>query len=237
MLPFLQKTVWPLLLALGLGAPAAAQDAPPAVATGAGQRAISDLLFGPTASAQGPRAAPATSATLPFRRDAAITRRAEALTVRQVKLTNEAAGEQLGQLFASKDVLAAWGQAMQAYGLSLNNVADALTANWLVLYLCANELTAPPTAAQVAGLRRQLRRVCTLPSLAGRLRTSAQRQQLADYLHLQSLLLNQAQSGAETTQDAAASATLAQRARQVARQNMGFDPTTVQLTASGLVRK
>jgi hypothetical protein len=106
-----------------------------------------------------------------------------------------------------------------------------------VLYLCANEITAPPAAAQVAGLRRQLRRVCALPSLANRLKTSAQRQQLADYLHLQSLLLNQAQSGAETAQDTAASATLARRARQVALQNMGFDPTTVRLTTNGLVRK
>jgi hypothetical protein len=235
MLLLLKQVLLPLLFVFSLRSPAPAQTAPPAVLSGtAGQRAITGLLFGKPA---GRASQPAASATLPFRRDAAITRQAEALTVRQVKLTNATAGEQLGQLFASKDVLAAWGEAMQAYGLTLTNVADALTANWLVLYLCANEITAPPAAAQVAGLRRQLRRVCALPSLANRLKTSTQRQQLADYLHLQSLLLNQAQSGAETAQDTAASATLARRARQVARQNMGFDPTTVRLTTNGLVRK
>lgn len=237
-----QKMLPLLLLALAIAVPAAAQSGPPLMWNGrASQRAITDLLFNnPSGHAgQGARAgrAPATSATLPFRRDPAIARQAETMTVQQVRATNAPAAEQLAQLFASKNVLAAWGQAMQPYHLSLNNVADALTANWLVLYLVANELAAPPTTAQVAGLGRQLRRVCALPGIGGKLHTSAQRQQLADYLHLQSLLLNEAQSGAEQTHDSATSAALAQQAREVAKHNMGFDPTTVKLTNNGLVKK
>lgn len=225
-----------LLLATLAATPTLAQTgarpaAPPAVlGGGAGQPAVAAAMFNPA----GPQAA---SATLPFRRDPAVRRQAEALTVQQVRATNDAAADQLALLFAGRDVLAAWGEAMQAYGLTLDNVADALTANWLVLYLSANQLPDPPPAAQVAALRRQVRRVCALPALAGRLKTAAQRQQLADYLHLQSLLLNQAQTQAEQAHDAAASQALAERARQVARQNMGFDPTTVRLTAKGLVRK
>lgn len=230
MLLLLKKAALLLLPALLLAAPAAAQATGPAVLGNyAGQRALSEVLFHPARAA--------ASATLPFQRDTALTRQAEALTVRQVAGTSAPAGKQLARLFASKDVLAAWGEALQAYGLELNNVADALTANWLVLYLSANQLATPPSAAQVAGLRRQLRRVCALPGIGGRLQTSAQRQQLADYLHLQSLLLNEAQSGAEASHDATARAALAQRARQVAQHNMGFDPTTVRLTAGGLVRK
>ena len=211
-------------------APALAPAGGPTVLSGyAGQQALAEVLFHPSAAA--------ASATLPFRRDTALTHQAEALTVRQVAGTSAPAGEQLARLFASQDVLATWGTALRQFGLGLDNVADALTANWLVLYLSANQLAAPPTAAQVAGLRRQLRRVCALPGIGGRLQTSTQRQQLADYLHLQSLLLNEAQSGAEASHDAAARAALAQRARQVAQQNMGFDPTTVRLTATGLVKK
>ena len=222
----------PLLLAVFAVAPTLAQttSAPPTVLGGAGGALVAAAVFGPAG-------AKTAGTTLPFRRDPAITRQAEALTVQQVRATNEAAAEQLAQLFASREVLAAWGEALQQFSLGLDNVADALTANWLVLYLCANQQDAPASAAQVAGLRRQLRRVCALPGIGGKLKTSAQRQQLADYLHLQSLLLNQTQSGNEQSHDAQASATLAQRARQIARQNMGFDPTTVRLTDKGLVRK
>lgn len=220
-----------VVLALLLAAPGRAQQAPPTVVEGSAmQQAIAKVLF--EAGSRAP-----AGATLPFRRDPAIRRQAEAQTVRQVSATNEAAGAQLSQLFASRDVLAAWGEAMQAYNLRLDNVADALTANWLVLYLSANQLADPPPAAQVAALGRQVRRVCALPGLADKLKTSAQRQLLADYLHLQSLLLNQAQTTAETTHDATASATLAERARQIAQHNMSFDPTTVVLTPRGLVRK
>ncbi|MGI4875584.1 MAG: hypothetical protein ACRYFX_30890 [Janthinobacterium lividum] len=225
-----------LLLALPLAA--AAQDyTPPVLWPGyLSQPALQQVLAPPKGTPK-PTPGQPTAATLPFRRDPAITRRVEAGIVAGQGGSATPAGAALSQTFASQDVLVPWGEALTSFNLQLNTVADALTANWLVLYLAANEIAAPPTAAQVAGLRRQALRLCAAPSMAALLTTSTRRQEMADYLHLQAFLTNNTQSSAEQTHDAAASAALAQQARAAALQNLGFDPTTVVLTAKGLVKK
>ena len=240
------------LLLLGLATHLHAQDyTPPVMWEGyAGQRAMTDMLFenttgrivagnkGGTATRPArPSAATTTTASLPFRRDPAITRKVEQATVDKVKAGNPAAGEQMAKVMAEHDLLAAWGTALQQYHLELNNVADAMTANWLVVYLAANQIAGQPSPTQVAGLRRQLGRLCAQPNMQTLLATDAKRQELADYLHLQALLINEAQSTSEKTHDAASSAALAQQARATGQQNMGFDPTTVRLTAQGFVKK
>ena len=240
-----------LLLLLGPTARLRAQDyTPPVLWAGyAGQPATANLLFetsagrvaagakGAAARPAHPAALPAVPVSLPFRRDPAIMRQVQEATVNKVKASNPAAAEQLAQVMAQHDLLAAWGEALQQFHLELNNVADAMTANWLVVYLAANQLPDQPSAAQVAGLRRQVGRLCATPGMQGLLATDAKRQELADYLHLQALLINEAQSTAEKNHDAASSVALAQQARATGQQNMGFDPTTVRLTTQGFVKK
>lgn len=164
-----------------------------------------------------------------FHRDPALTRAKQAKLVGAVRATDPRAAAQLQKAFAGDDV-AAVAPAFRAYGFSTDDAADMTTAYWITAWDGAHARVGTATDAALAkGARAQLARVMA-PKLAGR--SDAFKQDIADTMLLQTLLIDARMTAAKAAGPAAlkaASDTVYREATTL----LNVDLRAVDLTSNG----
>jgi hypothetical protein len=163
------------------------------------------------------------------------SRRAQNLSqfVEKTRAIDPQGAAQMAQLFASTDVIDAIGQDLAAYGLRVNNVADAYTVYWINAWLGAHGRQDDVSESQIAAVKNQAVIVLSAtPQFAAA--TDGQKQELSEALLLQSALI-------EAAIDHAASdpVLLEQTKAAIAQgaQNFGLDVYQMNLTPQGFLLK
>jgi len=164
--------------------------------------------------------------------DPAIRRGVQQQLIADVSRQHAAAGEELAQVFARHDLIAMMDQAVASMGLRSGNVIDAVTIYRLALWGAAKGLTVPQPQLSVAGLRAQTQASFDLAG-AG-LDNAQKRQQFAETLLYQAVLMDLASEQAHKSGDQAAIRALTQGARQALIAS-GIDPDHMDLTGQGFV--
>jgi hypothetical protein len=164
-----------------------------------------------------------------------VSRRAQNLSqfVEKTRAIDPQGAAQMAQLFASTDVISAIGQDLAAYGLRVDNVADAYTVYWINAWLGAHGRQDDVSESQIAAVKNQAVMVLSAtPQFAAA--TDGQKQELAEALLLQSALI-------EAAIDHAASdpILLEQTKAAIAQgaQNFGLDVYQMNLTSQGFLLK
>jgi hypothetical protein len=188
------------------------------------------------ARTQAPRpAAPAASPPLPasspfsYVRNPAITRKVERDFAAAFGAAMPGGDVQLAQAFSQTDWMGEYAKAMQPYGLRADDLADAITAYWMVSWgVVQGDQDYIPSRTQVQAVRAQV--VQALPALAAA--TPAQRQEFAETLILQALFYDALGRAAMQQADPSMSQMVRQLVRQTAGM-MGVDLAAVRLTDQG----
>lgn len=152
---------------------------------------------------------------------------------RFIRLSEQAGdGGQLRSYFVAQPTLMGEiAQAMRGANLDPQNVADCYALWWMAVWQAANGVTGDPDSRTVAAVRRQARDVfATTPGFAET--SDADRQQYAEALMLQTLLLSAANE--QFQGNPAALRQLASSARQGAVAS-GVDISRMTLTSDGFV--
>lgn len=92
---------------------------------------------------------------LTYTPDPAISRRVKQEFTAAVQEADPAKADHIAAVMASSDVLADFDRDMAPYGFRSNNVADAMSAYWITMWMIANE-KAVPTRKRVAAVRHQV---------------------------------------------------------------------------------
>ncbi|MFK8014872.1 MAG: DUF6683 family protein [Gammaproteobacteria bacterium] len=92
---------------------------------------------------------------LTFKPDPGVSRRVKEEFKRAVQQADPGRSAHIASVLDRQDVLADFDRDMQPYGLRSNNIADAMSAYWLTMWIVANN-RAVPSAARVAAARRQV---------------------------------------------------------------------------------
>ena len=164
-----------------------------------------------------------------FRPSKARTKSNLASFVANARKQNPAAADELQRLFASSDVIAGVGQAMQTVRLDPANVADAYALWWISVWLAANERVDTPNQQTFTAVQQQAR--ATFSNAKGMTDFSdGDRQQFAETLMIQSMIINSALERAKS--DPAMMAQISQQAGEGA-QSAGLDLSSMTLTDDG----
>lgn len=124
-------------------------------------------------------------------------------------------------------------RALSAFGLRSGNVIDAVAIYRLGMWGAAKGLTTPPPGKSIIGARRQ---VASTFDLAGAgLDTPVRRQQSADTLLYQAVLIDLASEEAHKTNNQAAIRAI-QLAVRTALIDSGIDPDRSRLTAEDFIQ-
>jgi hypothetical protein len=177
---------------------------------------------------------PASTATLTFRRDAAVTRQVQAEMVRTVSRTAPEAGQTLAQTFATGDPIATAAPFFRRYGLDTANVVDAVTIYHLAMWGVANNQEAQMTPVQARGARAHVERAVDWDGMG--LTTAAARQRFADTLIYQGLLMDAAIEQAQKSGDQAMQRTLSDAAHGQML-GLGLDMRRLSITGDGFVAR
>jgi hypothetical protein len=182
-----------------------------------------------------PRAVPVAPASA-----AAVLRFVPNIEVRQRNLaqfvarTREQSPEnanQMAALFASTDVFALFSQVLAPKGLRVDNVADAYTVYWITAWEASRGTIGDTSRAQAQAVTAQVTAaLLETPQLINA--TSAQKQELAEALLVQTALISASMEAA--TGDPAQLERIAGAVRQGARR-MGLDLDALTLTPKGFV--
>ncbi len=137
----------------------------------------------------------------------------------------------LQKLFAEGDIIERIGGRVAPHGLHIDNVADAYALWWITAWQAAHGRNDDPQPAALTAVRAQAARAV---SATGEIphATDAQKQELAEALWLQSLLVDIAVEQAR--QDPVRLRTIGDAVRQGAR-GMGLDLDAITLTPKGFV--
>lgn len=126
------------------------------------------------------------------------TRRRQNLAgfVSKVRQKDPQEAAQLQQLFASTDIVDQIDGLIAPLGLSTDNVADAYALWWVSAWNGARGLETNPSRAQLQAVRQQAETaLVSTPQLAGA--NDAQKQEMAESLLLQAVLIDQAVTAAQ----------------------------------------
>lgn len=229
----------PMILLSCVAAPAAAQDWNNlAVSEAMNQVHASmrqNMIVNPAEEESG-RTAPGTTGVTridpAYRVDPSVRRGVQQRLVAAVATKDKAASEELEATFARHDLIAMADRALGALGLRSGNVIDAVTIYRLAMWGAAKGLTTPPPRATTVGARHQVASTFNL-SGAG-LDTAERRQQFAETLLYQAILVDLASEDAQKRNDQVALTALRSAARK-AMVDSGIEPDRTQLTAQGFV--
>jgi hypothetical protein len=211
--------------------------------TGMGIYAMEDAVMeaagGRTASASpalrrqftAPPAARAPSVgALPYRTDDAVRQKVVRLFFEKGPKTAAYVSD-IRQFVASGRVFREFAGVAPKLGLRTGDAVDAYAFYLLAQWGVANDYRPEPTRAQVVGIRAQASRA--LASLAGALATSAARQEFAETLVAQGVLIAAAHESAVKRGDAATIRLLVSSAHRGGVKVFGTDPTRLALTNAG----
>ena len=176
-------------------------------------------------------AALATLAQLNFVPSPALRKRNFATFVDKMRPGNPAGAEQMAKMFASSDLIDQVGKSIAPTGLRTNNVADAFALWWATTWSASRGKADDKTRAQMQSVRALVVKVMLTDPGVSRA-TAAQKQEFAEGLFIQSLLLDTAVKQARGNQGNLA--LLARTARQAA-QAAGLNLDVMNLTANGFV--
>ena len=150
--------------------------------------------------------------------------------VEKTRAQNPAGAADLERLLSSMDLIGEVGKAMQGYGLDPHNVADAYTVWWIAAWAVANGVDSPDDAATYQAVQMQARGALANTSNFANV-TDADRQQLAETLMVQAVLLDSVNDDLRET-DPATLKQIGANARKGAK-DMGVDLDTMVLTREG----
>lgn len=161
----------------------------------------------------------------------AVRKRAVANFISTMRRIDPQNAPSLERDLASKDVLGVVAQKMASVGLKSNAVADAMAVYLVVAWKGARGSNDEGTRAQYLGVREQMAQAMAgVPALSSA--TNAKKQELADSLLLQALLVDSYVSGAKI--NPASISKVKAGVAQGARNTFGFDLTALRLTDHGL---
>jgi hypothetical protein len=174
-------------------------------------------------------AAKLSSSKLVFKPSATVRQANLKRFIDNLRQTNPAGVDQVKQLFESTDVVNQVGQKMVAVGLKPNNLADAYAVYWTNAWLGARGRNGNIPKSQMIAVRNQVSEVLLkVPQLASA--TDTQKQEIAETLLVQSLLINLATEGSKS--DPALSAQVQQVVARGAK-SFGLDLYEMTLTDQG----
>lgn len=166
-----------------------------------------------------------------FRSSAAVRKRNFARFVAKTRAVDPQGAVQLQQTLASMDIIAALGPRVAPFGLKTNDVADAMTIYLVGAWSGVRGHTDNPTRAQCLAIRRQIVAAAQrTPQFAGA--TDAQKQELAEAMLIQAVLLDQAVTSAKDNAEMMDKVKAA--IAQGAQRTFGLDLRRVQLTNAGV---
>lgn len=209
----LRRVAVPALLALSLALPVAAQETPP-------------MSVAPV-----PETSPAASFDTGYRPSPTVSSRVQREFLDQLRWSaGVAVRDSLASAFAEQSPVDIWLELVAEQGLSANNVADALTAYWVLNWITANGAY----TAQIDNgpVQRQLRAAFAADSNFSAM-GDLQRQQLAEGYILNFLLEHAALNQAVNTRDVDALNKLAAAAVARFQTNMGVNLLAVVPSAEG----
>ncbi|MFC4256548.1 hypothetical protein GRI97_09530 [Altererythrobacter xixiisoli] len=166
--------------------------------------------------------------------DPTIRRKVQQALIDSFARESEDAGEELAQVFARHDLIAMMDRAVAAMGLRSGDVIDAVTIYRLAMWGAAKGITTPQPQLSVTGLRAQTAAGFDLAG-AG-LDNPAKRQQFAETLLYQAVLMDLVSERAHKSADQAAIQGLQGTARRALLAS-GIDPDRMELTGQGFVTK
>jgi hypothetical protein len=190
-----------------------------------------DRLSGDQRNARAPARPAAEAAALHYTPSG--TRRSANLAafVEKTRAADPGAAADLQRLFAKGDIIARIGALVAPHGLHIDNVADAYAMWWLTAWQAAHGRKDDPQPAIVAAVRAQATRAVSATGEIAHA-TDAQKQELAEALWLQSLLVEIAVEQAR--QDPMRLRAVGDAVRRGAR-GTGLDLDAIALTSKGFV--
>ncbi|WP_428156191.1 hypothetical protein [Brevundimonas sp.] len=198
------------------------------------QAASRDAMVGSSGTEASSRSvrAPAETASVTYRVDPSVRRGVEQRIVEAVSRRDPTGAQQLSAAFRQRDFVQLFDRGVSRFGLRSGNVVDATAAYWLAMWGAANDQREPYSRTQAQAVRAQVASGFDF-SRAG-LRTSAQRQEYAETLIYQAMLLDSAVDEAQRagrTDDVRTLGDEAQRQMRAA----GMDLRRLRLTDRGFV--
>lgn len=185
----------------------------------------------PGSPAPAPAPAAVPESALGFKPSPEVRKRNYAQFVDKLRASSPQGADEMQKLFAQKDVIAEFGTALTPYGLRTDNIADAYTVYWLNAWMASRGRSDPNTPEQAQGVRRQAANAMRANPQVAKL-TDAQKQEMAEALLIQAMMLDAAMTQAKTQPDQMPQIQAGARAGAKA---MSLDLDQMELTATGFV--
>lgn len=227
-------------LALGLAAPAVAQDMPTVMPN---DYVLSDILNRQRVDAAIGAAQPARPKARPSAPEpAATTYRASPQVSARVRrdfagwmgeVAGTEGGRRIAEVLSRRDPVKSWAGIVASDGLRPGDVADAMAGYWILNWVMANG--ADSDRAEAQAVREQMRRMIAARPGFSRL-GNAERQEMAEVLMLNFLIQHAAYTDAMARGDSATAARLGEAAVSRFQTEMGVDLRRLHLTNAGFVR-
>jgi hypothetical protein len=175
--------------------------------------------------------APVDAVTAGYAPNAAVRQKLAAIMGAAAAKHDPATGEEMRRLVRSGQAMAEYQRISPALGFRANDAIDAYAFYLLAQWGVANDHRDDVTRTQAAGVRRQA--ASAYAGIAGQLATDALRQQFAEMLIIQGVILAGAHEAAVRGGDNAATRRYAALARRGGQEIFSMDPTRITLTGSG----
>ncbi len=210
--------------------PVVPSSSPPVIGAAPGIPNLTAAFSAPTG--QTAVGAGATAASrFAFTPDPQVRARATRNFIAQMRTSNPQIATALEAEFGRQDIFAAMNKAVAPYGLTVNNLADALTIYVDTFRDAATGKTSEPTRKQATAVRDQMALVLLATPNMNRL-PDASRQEAADTLLLSAAMIAAMVDAAKSSTPADRRA-IADLAQQMGRDNMGIDLRSIRLTDDG----
>lgn len=168
--------------------------------------------------------------TLTYTPDPVVSRRVKTEFTKAVQQADPTKADHIANVMASQDVLSDFNRDMGPYRLRSTNIADAMTAYWVTMWMIANQ-EAIPAPERVAAARRQVTtNMMSNPMLAKA--TIEQRQEMAEGLVYETMFALGQRADAERRRDRTKQRDMAQSTQANLLKN-GVDLQGLQLTDRG----
>lgn len=169
---------------------------------------------------------------LTFTPDTSVSVRVKEQFKTAVQRADPAKADHIARVLKAQDVLADFDRDMAPYGFRSNNIADAMSAYWIVMWMIANQ-EAIPTRKRVAAVHQQVTQNMLSNQMLAKA-TIEQRQEMTEGLVYETMFALGQRADVERRRDYTRQRELA----QVAHKNMlrnGVDLKNLRMTSQGFV--
>ncbi|MFK7888068.1 MAG: DUF6683 family protein [Gammaproteobacteria bacterium] len=175
---------------------------------------------------------PEATEALTYTPDATVSRRVKEEFKTAVQRADPAKSDHIARVLDAQDVLADFDRDMAPYGFRSNNVADAMSAYWITMWMIANQ-KAIPTRKRVAAVHQQVTRNMLTNQMLAKA-TLEQRQEMAEGLVYETMFALGQRADVERRRDYTRQRELARVAHKNVLRN-GIDLKNLRMTSSGFV--